>query len=425
MPRRLILFMAVTALLVAAAVWLADRPGQVVLHWQGWRVDTSVPVLVVALLAILAVADGVRRLVQAVLRAPGRLLAGRRARRTRDGYRALSDGLAAVATGDRRAAHKLAQRADKLLADPALTGLLAARAAELGGKPAEAETRFLALVERPQTAFLGLQGLMTLALDRGDREAALGFARRAWATNPAAEGLAASLFDLQARAGQWAEAELTLAEAAKRDALAGPELAHRRALVLTQRAQDLAAADPAEAARLALAARRADPRFTPAAVLAATLLHRLGKPRKAAQVVEAAWRAAAHADLAAAWHSLAPAETPLARVKRWQRLVRANPDAALGHAALGEAALAAKLWGQARTHLDLAAQSQPSAATYLLLARLEREEAGNDPAAQSWIAKAAAAPPDPAWTCGSCGARSDAWAALCAKCGTVDGLVWR
>ncbi|MBC7907141.1 MAG: heme biosynthesis HemY N-terminal domain-containing protein, partial [Rhodospirillaceae bacterium] len=96
MIRRLALFILVTALVVAAAVWLADRPGEVVIHWQGWRVDTTVPVLVLGLLAILAVASFALKLARGVVRFPARVLANRRARRTRDGYRALSDGLAAI-----------------------------------------------------------------------------------------------------------------------------------------------------------------------------------------------------------------------------------------------------------------------------------------------------------------------------------------
>jgi len=48
----------VIALLIAGAVFVADRPGEVSLVWQGWRVDTSVTVLVfgVVLIAVIAAA---------------------------------------------------------------------------------------------------------------------------------------------------------------------------------------------------------------------------------------------------------------------------------------------------------------------------------------------------------------------------------
>ena len=49
MPR-LILYIAAVAALVAGAVWLANEPGSVSLTWHGWRADTSVGVLVIAII---------------------------------------------------------------------------------------------------------------------------------------------------------------------------------------------------------------------------------------------------------------------------------------------------------------------------------------------------------------------------------------
>ncbi|CAA7616387.1 heme biosynthesis protein HemY [Magnetospirillum sp. UT-4] len=424
--RRLLGFVLVLAVLVAAAVWLADRPGAVTIHWLGWRVDTSVPVLIAAILAAVLAVAGVLKAVRAVLAAPGRLLAARRGRRTRDGYRALSDGLAAVAAGDRKAARKLSHRADRLLADQSLTGLLAAQAAELSGDVAEAERRFGAMTARQETAFLGLKGSMELALKRGDRDQALDFARRAWALGQPADGLAATLFQLQARAGQWAEAEATLDEAKKRDCLSGADLLHYRALALHERsvlAEAEGRADEALAA--AVKAHQADPMLVAAAVRAARLLHRAGKERKAAQAIITTWQAAPHPALVEAMVALAPAETPLQRVKRIDRLVKANPDAVDGHVALAEAALAARLWGQARTHLALAVEKRPTAGTYVLLARLEREEGRDEAAAQAWLGHVAGAPPEPAWLCSACGKGTDGWAVSCPHCHALDSLDWR
>lgn len=423
---RLLKLLILVALPVVAAVWLADRPGEVTIRWQGWRLDTSLAVLVMLLLAVLAVVHGLGTAIRAVLRSPGRFLAARKSRRLKEGYRALSDGLTAVAAGDSRRAHRLARRADKLLPDRSLTGFLGAQAAEMAGDPTTAEKHLAEMVERPESAFLGLKGLLALALKRGDQAQALDFARRAWALQPGAEGLATILFDLQARAGQWAEAELTLAEVKRKGSMGGADLLHRRALVLDQRAAAAeAAGDTRGALTLALDAHRADPVFVPAAVRAARLLHRLGKERRAAAVIEHAWRAAPHPALVEAWIALAPAETALMRVKRMERLVRANPDSFDGHLGLAEAALSARLWGQARTHLSIATEATPSARAYSLLARLEREERDDDAAAAAWTAKAAAAPAASSWRCTACGRQAETWQAVCAGCGAVDGLEWR
>lgn len=425
MARRLFLFAVLVAVLVAGAVWFADRPGLVTIHWQGWRVDTSVPVLLVVLLTFMAVMALLWRLLSTVVAAPGRFLSRRRESRRQRGYAALSDGLAAVAVGDRRRAGKLAKQADKLLADPALTGLLTAQAAELSGDEAEAEKRLSSMVERPQTALLGLKGLLTLAKRRGDTAAALDYARRAWALGSPAADLAADLFDLQARAGQWVEAEATLDEARKRRALPPEDIRHRQALTQFERSvQAERDGDPASALSLALKAHQSDLTLAAVAARASRLLHRAGKERKAAAVLVSTWQVAAHPALVEAWLALAPAETPLQRVKRLEKLVKANPDAPDGHVALAEAALAAKLWGEARNHLELACRQRPSAAIFILLARLEREEHQNEAAAQAWMAKVVTAPAEPAWHCAACGKPADLWASTCPACGTLDSLWW-
>ena len=44
MIRGTLLFVLLAALMIAVA-WIADRPGAVSIVWQGWRIDTSVPIV--------------------------------------------------------------------------------------------------------------------------------------------------------------------------------------------------------------------------------------------------------------------------------------------------------------------------------------------------------------------------------------------
>ena len=49
---RAIWFLIVLGALTIATVWLANHPGSVTLHWQGYRADTSVAVLLGAVAAV-------------------------------------------------------------------------------------------------------------------------------------------------------------------------------------------------------------------------------------------------------------------------------------------------------------------------------------------------------------------------------------
>jgi len=423
--RRLLGFLAVTALAIFAAVWLADRPGEVTIHWQGWRMDTTVPVLLLALLTVLAVLAGALRLVRLVGGAPGRFLAHRRAERTRKGYLALSDGLAAVASGDSRGATRLARKADSLLKDAALTSLLTSQAALMLGNADEQQAGYQAMLERPETTFLGLRGLTDLALRSHDRAGALDHARRAFALQPTAPALAETLFNLQVEAAQWAEAELTLVTARRHKVIAADRLARLRAVVALARAEAAEREGQAgDALSLALDSCDLDPGLVPAVVLAARLLRDKGKARRADRLILAGYAQTPHPALVAAWRDAGGAVTELEQVKRLQKLVAANPTVPQSHLALAEAALAARLWGQARTHLERVMDQRPTRRTLDLLARLEREERKDEGAALAWAARAGEVGPEPAWTCGGCGHTQADFALLCPACGAAGRQDW-
>src|SRR5438874_6509779 len=142
---------------VAVAVFLADRPGRVDIVWQGWQIQSSVGVLVAAAVLAALVVWVLVSTLWLIISSPRRVLLSRRARQRRAGYRALAQGMVAVAAGDAQEAQRLARRADVLLADPPLTLLLSAQAAQLNGDEGAAKRFFTAMLERRETEFLGLR----------------------------------------------------------------------------------------------------------------------------------------------------------------------------------------------------------------------------------------------------------------------------
>ncbi len=427
MIRRIALFVLFTAVLVGLCVWLADRPGTVTVHWQGWRVDTTVPVALLGLAAFVGLILFAQRLAGYLLRFPSRWLAHRRMVRQRKGYLALTDGLAAVAGGDAEAARKLAKKAETLLDDPKVTGLLAAQAAGLAGDDSSARDHFQTLLARPETALSGCQGMMALALKQKDQAQALEWARRAWATGTKVGMVAETLYDLQARSDQWAEAELTVIEALRRKAMPKSRAASLRAVALTERALRVQPGGDGtrhEAMDLVMAAHRADPAFVPAAVLAARLLAGTGKLRRANAILAATWTRGPHPDLASAWRELAPDEAPLVRFSRLQKVLKGRSAAPEAHLVLARAALDAQLWGQARGHLEAMLKARPTRSVFLLLASLEREERNDSKAVAHWTEQANQALADDHWQCVACKGQAHDWSALCPHCGHSATLEW-
>ena len=120
---RLIGFLIGVALAAAGLAWLADRPGELIVQWQGYQVETSVFRAIIILVAGLVLVLALWSLLRQAWNSPaavGGLLARRRQKL---GIDALSSGMIALGAGDRAAAMRSAIQARKSLPNEPLTHL--------------------------------------------------------------------------------------------------------------------------------------------------------------------------------------------------------------------------------------------------------------------------------------------------------------
>ncbi|MBS0518522.1 MAG: heme biosynthesis protein HemY [Proteobacteria bacterium] len=423
---RTLIWFAVAAVAMFGAVWLAERPGDATIQWNGWRLDTSVGVLLGGVLILILLAVGGWLLYRWIVGAPGALLEGWGESRRRRGYRALTQGLAAVAAGDAADAQKNARKAEQLLSEPSLTLLLSAQAAQLNGDRDGARRAFNAMLEDDQMAFLGLRGLIAQALADGNQAQALDYAQRAFKLRPQTSWVVHSLFDMQAQIGRWKDAQETLETGLRTKVVTAEKGRTLKALLLVERSRAAERENyEVDALDLAREAFGLAPERIAAALRYAELLITSGQARKAMKTLERTWSLAPHPDLVALYLKASGETDPLKRVGVVRRLVEHKADDAESHIALAQASLDAGLWGEARRHLELAGGEHPTARVCRLMADVE-ERSGGDPAKlHEWLARAAEAPADRAWRCSACGAHHEAWRSVCESCGAFGTLHWR
>ena len=101
---RALWFLLKVAVVIAAAIWLADRPGTVSVHWLGYAVEAPFWVALLVTIVALGIAALGYRLIRALIRTPYRIRRHSRVRRRERGYRALTQGMVAIAAGDAQTA---------------------------------------------------------------------------------------------------------------------------------------------------------------------------------------------------------------------------------------------------------------------------------------------------------------------------------
>lgn len=424
---RLLGFLIAVGLLVTGSVWLADRPGSVVIHWLDWRFDTSVPVLLVGMILLGALGLILYRVLAGVAGIPGGIGRALGRRRLRKGLSALTGGFAALITEDPFRARKRASEAEAALTDKGPGRLLLARAALQGDDATLARKLNEGLLDTAETRLAGLRGLMELALAEGDTKAATDFAGQAFEHNARAGWAGRALLDAQIAGDDYAAARKTLETCRKTGLIAGAE-ANRLVAVMLCVEADAATADgnTYEATRLAKKAFEADSTFVPAVVRYALALGSEGSAKKGGKVIEEVWKRTPHPDLAAAYRTLFAKEDVLKQVTEAEHLAETNPEHIESRILVASAALAADLWGQARSRLKpLIDSGHADGRVSLLMAQIEEGENNDAVKALPWLHKAVEQGRPEGWRCSSCGTAAEAWSPTCPSCGTFNGLVWR
>ncbi len=327
---RWIFFLVGLCVAVLCVVWFVQNPGDVSLQWQGWRIDTSVGVLMIAVLLFAALTAVIYRFWRFLVRVPGEIGSAMRERRQRKGYTALSSGMVAVAAGDAQEARRQARRAESLLSGQApLSRLLSAQSAQLEGDEKAAERFFTEMLDDPETRFLGLRGLLTQAVKAGQRDRALELAGQAYRLQPKSEWVASTLFDLQSANGLWISAAGTNDDMARKRLIEKHDAERRRAVISFERAKENdAAGDAGQALKDLRTACDLAPDLIPAVVALTNrcLLASGDQRRWATALVEKVWAkntASGSGRAVCGWpdrhRTVLPGSRP---VKNWCRAIR-------------------------------------------------------------------------------------------------------
>ncbi len=420
---RLILFLAFIIALASGLAWLADRPGLIVVNWEGYQAEISVFHAVVAFAFLTGLALVAWSILRHIWESPAAIGNYFNKRRQKRGLDALSTGMIAIGAGDRATATKYAMQARKSMPNEPLTHLLRAQAAQLSGDKATARRIYESMLAATDTEQLGLRGLFLEAEREGELEAAKQFADRALTLNPHLSWPVDALFDLQCKSHDWPGALKTLTTARKYNHVEKASAERRRAVLLTALAQDLEDKDPERALNLSLDAHKLAPSLVPAAAIAGRMLASRGSTPKATKILQKTWQKSPHPDLATAYAYARLGDSPRDRLDRVKKLTSLNPHSLESAIAVANTAIEAKDYQTARQALEPLLENRLTQRVCTLMARIEGEEHGDKGGVREWLARAVNAPRDPAWTAD--GIVSEQWSAVSPVTGALDAFQWR
>jgi HemY protein len=419
---RIILFLVLIAFAAAGAAWVADQPGDVALSWGSWRVVTTLPVLALALGVTIVAAMLAWAILRALWHVPERIRHSRRERRRARGRNAITQGLLAIGHGDSSAARLHSEVARRHAADDPLALLLHAQSAQLDGDRAGARAAFHAMAERGDTRLLGLRGLFIEAQRADDPLAAVGIAEEALKLSPSSTWASQAVLGFRCAKGDWNGALAILDNNLASGLIDKPAYRRQRGVLLTARALELENVDRDLSRDSAMEAIKLAPTLVPAAVLASKYQSEAHQIRRSMRIVETAWLAHPHPDLADAYAHVKLGDSARQRLVRVETLAAKAPGHIEGALAVARAAIDATEFARAREALApfIAAPTQRVA---MLMAEIERTEHGDSGRARTWTLRAVRALHDPVWTAD--GYVSERWRPVSPVSGRLDAFQWQ
>jgi HemY protein len=419
---RIILFLVLIALAAAGAAWIADQTGDVAMSWGVWRVHTSLPVFVLALGVVIVAALLAWSILRGLWRSPERVRRARRERRHARGRHAITHGLLAVGHGDSGAARAHADVARRYAADHPLALLLHAQSAQLEGDREGAQRAFRAMAERKDTRLLGLRGLFIEAQRADDPHAAIAIAEEALKLSPGSTWASQAVLGFRCAKSDWTGALAILDNNLASGLIDKATYRRQRGVLLTARALELENLDRDLSRETITEAVKLAPTLVPAAVLASKYQSEAHQIRRSMRLVEAAWLAQPHPDLADAYAHVKLGDSARQRLQRIETLAEKTPGHIEGALAVARAAIDATEFARAR---DVLAPfvADPTQRVAMLMAELERNEHGDSGRARGWMLRAVRARHDPVWTAD--GYVSDRWRPVSPVTGRLDAFQWQ
>jgi HemY protein len=411
----LLSFFLKLGLLVAFAVWVADRSGKVTIEWQNMVVQTSTLMLVLSVVFIAMFSYSTAKLFAFFGGASYRMRMNQRLQRQRRAEKLLSNAVTALADEKKNRALGFLRRAEKLLGSSQVVDLLRQEAGEVPAITAQGDY---------SSPFAWRE-----AIEKKLKDGRIAEARHL------AESFMAKyqnlglpkrmLFEVHAHEQNWGEALYMLDLLRETGDMPRIELRQARAAVLAERARlALEKSHGAETFEYARQAERLRPQWVPALWLAAKGLALQDKPREAAGLIERSWNSSPHPQLGTLYLSLKTGKNDLKKAQAAENLRRRAEDHPASHMLHADALFRASIYAQARFIAASLAKTHPSREVFTLLSQIE--EADHHPAAaHDWHRKAAESPLGEAWICSSCRQPHKSWQALCSSCKEFNTLNWQ
>jgi HemY protein len=405
---------------------LYQLPGNVFLRWGSYEAEVALSFLSMVGVGLLVVLLVFHRFYLSLKQIPQRWILRRQKKRHKKAQRALFEGFNALSAEDYQEAKDQVQKLERLDTSNPFYLILKTQIAFAHGHMHEAEVFLKQLSVHPELSFLGLRGLITIEEQRSHQPQLHQLLMDALKVNPQSPWILQKLFQWNIRHAQFDQADIIL-EQLQITHTQPLEVIHRRKALLAwaeadvaYREQDFDVFYDAVHRSLTLA-----PDLTEATFRLAQYYGESQRLSKALKTLNQGYIAQPNPEYGVILQQVYADLSPIDLYKEGEKMTASHPNHRYTQQILAKLAIDAKLWGQARSHLEKLNKFTITKIYYQLMAHLEALQHPDQPhLAKNWLDQSAQAPQDATWTCVDCAHTYERWSLLCSSCHGIDSIHW-
>lgn len=428
-------FLLIAFAIAASLAWVLDNNGLVVITWLGYETKTDIltalllsflfTILIILLSYFVAKILVMKfpNLFQVFFKKTRLKKLEQQTKKHWEGLDVMTQLLMAIETSDFKSLEKLQNKLSTLVKTPGINNFLSGKIAFIKKDYALA-AEFFSKIEDDQSAnIMVLRSKFRLALEKGEEETAIAYAKQVLAINRGNADMAQILLSLYKKQGLWKEAKelVKLHDIEQfKDELQKKDTATVNTALALEHYQNKQFSTSVKYAKIAL---KAETNFLPAVEILLKSWIKQGMSFKAKWMIKRLWKEDPHLILAEIFDLIHRKSSAKDRIASMKKLSSLNKDTHLGNLAVGFTAFKTGNYEEAKEFLRLSVLKERTYRAYKLLSYIERI-LGNNNSSEKYLAKTEMLNQNDHYYCSNCQDSSAKWSAKCTNCNGYDCLEW-
>ena len=442
-------------LILTFIVWVLDKNSLAIVSWMDYKWSLSVPELLVMLLFAVLMLDIVNRIVRKVLRIQVKevyktsllsnrdgqedetidVLAGKISEKIiidrKDFDRSLLlvlKAMTSITAGDMEEARAHIKLLKQVIGKDPIIDVLMMKIYKGEKNYDKMEKLSEKLMKNADIQMVGMKAAVEAQMEKKEFKVALATVNKAFELRQDLYWIIESAYELRAKAGDWEGAMQVLEAGYKKKIIPHAKYDRLRAMILFERAKECHnSGDEVNFFKFANQSIMADKTLVPAALaLAKYYKNNDNQVRKAESVLVNIWKKNPTDTIAYAYVDLIDGLDKNEKIQRLETLIKSNSlRPSLNNRLIAEYSIADGAWSKAKAELEMFLVNNPCTKKVCeMIANVEEKYSKNKKEAKAWRDRFENCADDSMWVCGTCGAKSDEWHAVCPECKAFGQAQW-